>query len=123
MKRTLTATVAALSIITAPAYTQVPGIDTTTTAETDASIDIAPPSMETGAEIVIEGEPRPDDALSVEAQGDADLQTPETDMDTDIDLDSSLPVRPTVDTDLKSEFEPEPELDIDSALGLKITDR
>jgi len=123
MKRTLTASAAILSIIGAPAYAQVQGIDTTTTAETDAGIDIAPPSMETGAEIVIEGEPRPDDALSVEAQGDADLPAPETEMYTDIDLDSSLPVRPTVDADLKSEFEPEPELDLDEALDLKISDQ
>ena len=96
MKRTLTATVAA------PAYAQVLGIDTTTTAATDADIDIAPSSIETGAEILVEGQPRPSDTLCVEAQGDADMHEPETVLETETNLDGSVPVRPTENIDLKS---------------------
>mgnify|MGYP003635170574 CR=1 FL=1 len=121
MKITLTATAAILARMGVPAYAQVSGIDTTTTAATDADIDVTAPNMEIGAEITVDGAPRPDDALDIEAQGDADIYDSET--DSDIDPDASVPVNPTVETELRSEFEPEPDLDIDSALDLKINDK
>jgi len=121
MKITLTATAVILALLGAPAYAQVSGIDTTTTAATDADIDVTTPNMETGAEIMVDGASQPDDALDVGAQGDADIY--DSEMDADIDLDASVPVNPTVETELRSEFEPEPDLDIDSALDLKINDK
>lgn len=126
MKRTLTATAAILAVLAMPAYAQVSGIDTTTTPSTDASIDIQPPTMETGADIMADGQPYPDDALDIETREEAGMAIsgPEANAQADTDVeaqgDTDLGVDTDTSADVVNEFEPEPDLDISSHLDLKI---
>ncbi|MBU1287120.1 MAG: hypothetical protein KJ871_05280 [Alphaproteobacteria bacterium] len=133
MKRTLTATAAILAVLAMPAYAQVSGIDTTTTPSTDASIDIDPPSMETGADIMADGQPYPDDVLELESRNEVETDLPDLTVEQTADAlaaaEANADVEAQGDADLEvetrtqSEFEPEPDIDIGSQLDLKIEDQ
>lgn len=133
MKRTLTATAAIVALLAMPAYAQVSGIDTTTTPSTDASIDIEPPAMETGADIMADGEPYPDDVMDIETREEAGMPVSEaeanaeaavgTDTEAEAQGNAELGAETDVDTRITNEFEPEPDIDIGSQLDLKIEDQ
>ncbi|KCZ61007.1 hypothetical protein [Hyphomonas chukchiensis] len=133
MKRTLTATAAIVALLAMPAYAQVSGIDTTTTPSTDASIDIEPPAMETGADIMADGEPYPDDVMDIETREEAGMPISEVeanaeaaagaDTEAEAQGDADLGAETDVDTRITNEFEPEPDIDIGSQLDLKIEDQ
>ncbi|MEH6487052.1 hypothetical protein [Hyphomonas oceanitis] len=124
MKRTLTATAAIMALLAMPAYAQVSGIDTTTTPSTDASIDIDPPAMETGADIMADGEPYPDDVMDIETREEAGmaLSGPEANAEAEAaaDAEAQGDADAEIDTQIDNEFEPEPDLDISSHLDLKV---
>jgi hypothetical protein len=126
MKRTLTATAAILALLSMPAYAQVSGIDTTTTPSTDASIDIQPPAMETGADIMADGQPYPDDVMDIEAREEAGMAISEVEAnaeagaDVEAQGDADLDIDSENNTQIGNEFEPEPDIDIRSQLDLKI---
>ena len=133
MKITLTATAAILALMGVPAYAQVSGIDTTTTPSTDASIDIEPPAMETGADIMADGQPYPDDVMDIETREEAGTPISEAeanaeaaagaDTEAEAQGDADLGAETDVDTRITNEFEPEPDIDIGSQLDLKIEDQ
>ena len=124
MKRTLTATAAIMALLAMPAYAQVSGIDTTTTPSTDASIDIDPPAMETGADIMADGEPYPDDVMDIETREEAGMAIsgPEANAEAEAAADAEAhgDADAEIDTQIDNEFEPKPDLDISSHLDLKV---
>lgn len=98
-----------------PALAQHSGIDTTTTAATDATIDATPPNLETGGNLLLEeGIEKPENFFEVEdAERAKSLADTGVEADSETEVDVEVVSDATEDSSASMETEAEMETDVE----------